>query len=467
MSTNNLTGFQPGNIDLSNMVDTDVKKVIIIGDGMSGKTQILITFGKMILAYLKKIYASTSRFQGSYSSGDSLGQALETFGDSYEIDSSFRTWAEQHGFFIRYGATKWDVMSVSLDTETIGFEDFHFVFPIYRNLDRKTYRVNLFGSDVGGQNIFDHFRSVLGKIAGVDDTIIVVFDKSRALSCWNSIEHVQKVVGEKVSAKTDDPSNIPKIVYIANKIDLEVHIGRNEWRDAISKNLMNNFNHILNYGKGEYRLPSLVGKKGIERSFRFKLDNGFLSFPDFEALVYNAIRQTDQDYGSQKILTDVNAKAIAREISAQLVFQRVIEKKEAKIGKMDSKTIIHILEEFGKLLFQRRPLAMQYSGGIEQIHHDTKDKDSFARVRAKWIDYNVNFHIINDKIIQSAILAATNAQNLLSEDVGSFFNTNALLGSGIMDMWDSIIQERLTKFIEAKIVPGTGGKQRKRRIIKF
>jgi len=450
------TGFQPKHIDLAEMVNVDVKKVVIIGDGMSGKTQTLITFGKKILAYLQRIYSSRSILERSISEDSGLEVAMEAFGDKYVIDPAFLSWAERYSFLIRYGSNKWNIMSISLDTETIGFEDFQFVFPYVWN--NKTYRINLFGSDVGGQNIFDHFRTVLGKIAGAKDILLVVFDKSRALSCWNSIEQVQKVVGDKISEHGLGQSNIPRIIYVGNKIDLEEHINKQGWQDNVSSSFMKQISQASAYRKGVYQLPSLVGRKGVERNFQFKIENNLLHFPDFEALVYNAIREADLDY--QKIMTDVNAKAIARESAAQFVFQRKIEEKETEAG---TGTVITILEDLGKLLFQRRPLAMQYSGGIEQIHETTSDNNSFGRVRAKWINYKVNFNQLTKENMNFALESAANAKNLLTTDIGEIFHTNALVGTGIMALWDSIIQEKLKE----TTVLREDKKLKKRKIRKF
>ncbi|MFW9903325.1 MAG: hypothetical protein ACFFFH_03255 [Candidatus Thorarchaeota archaeon] len=452
------TGFQPKNINLTEMVDVDVKKVVIIGDGMSGKTQTLITFGKKIQVYLQRIYSARTILEKKYSEDTGLEAALGAFGDDIMVDPVFQSWAEHHGFLIQYGNNKWNIMSISLDTETIGFEDFHFIFPYF--WQNKTYRINLFGSDVGGQNIFDHFRTVLGKIAGAKDILIVVFDKSRTLSCWNSIEQVQRVVGDKITEQGFEQSNIPRIVYVGNKIDLEEHINKQDWQNKVSNSIMKTISQVKDYRQGVYQLPSLVGKKGVERSFNFKIENDILHFPDFEALVYNAIRESDPDYRTQRIMTDVNAKAIAREISAQFVFQRKVEERE---GTKDSESITTVLAALGKLLFQRRPLAMQYSGGIEQIHKSTSGSNSFGRVRAKWIDFQVNFNNLTKDKVNFALESAAKAKTLLTSDVGEFFNTNALLGTGIMPLWDSIIREKLNKTIDFK----KDKNSKKRRIRKF
>ncbi|MFX1285920.1 MAG: hypothetical protein ACFFB5_19920 [Promethearchaeota archaeon] len=91
----------------------------------------------------------------------------------------------------------------------------------------------------------------------------------------------------------------------------------------------------------------------------------------------------------------------------------------------------------------RRLLAIPNSGGIEHIHDETSEHDSFVRVRSKWVDYDVKFNYLTNERIKFALESAANARNLLTADLGELFDTNALIGTGIMDLWDSIIQEKL------------------------
>ena len=51
----NPTGFLPNQVNLTEMKDITVK-IVLLGDGMSGKTQLLLTFGNLVLNYLYKIY---------------------------------------------------------------------------------------------------------------------------------------------------------------------------------------------------------------------------------------------------------------------------------------------------------------------------------------------------------------------------------------------------------------------------
>lgn len=433
-----ITGFKPDEVILHDMVDAEVKKCVIIGDGMSGKTQMLITFSKILIAYLQKIYSTSSGKQFLKEPVLQQAEAKLEEEEIFTISPSFQKWAENHNFLIQYGQSKWNLATVSLDTETIGFEDFCFIFPyVWKG---KTYRISLTGSDVGGQNIFDHMRNVLGKIAGSNDILIVVFDKSRALSCWNSVNQVRSVIGEKISSQDAYSSNIPRVIYIGNKIDLEEHIRTHKWRGDLLRSLMKKVNNALNYGKGIYNLPSLVGKMGKERSFQYKLDNNRITFPDLEAFIYNSIRDSDQNF-AVNIMTDVNAKALAREIAAQLVFNRKVVEQRSMKGMVNGDIMVSVMNDFGKILFQRRPLAMQFAGGIEYMQ-EQEESDSFGRVRSKWENFSMDLTTLNDIEMDGAIASAANARNFLSE-MGSFYSTNALQGEGIFEVMDSVISEKL------------------------
>ncbi|MFX0208941.1 MAG: hypothetical protein ACFFDT_23355, partial [Candidatus Hodarchaeota archaeon] len=428
-------GFSINQLNLNEINDAEVKKIIFIGDGMSGKTQIVLTAAKQIIYYLHKIHYSTR----PQTDERTLQQADAILNEkSFEISPSFKQWAESQRFLVQYGRIKWDVSEISLDTETIGFEDFHFHFPFAWK--GHTYRIMLSGSDVGGQNIFNHMRNVLGKFAGVNDVIVVVFDKSRALSCWNSIEQIKNLIEEKIKYQDAKRSNIPQIVYVGNKIDLEEHVRSQKWRADLLRSLMKRVRNALNFGKGVYKLPSLVGGKDTERTIQYKLDNQKISFPDLEAFIYNSIRESDPKY-SIAVMTDVNAKALAREIAAQLVFNRILEERQSWTGEVKEEEMVSIMNDFGNILFQRRPLAIQYSGGIEYMEKTT-ETDSFARVRSKWMKYWLDFQSLKDSQVETALMSAANARSFL-EEMGNFHTTNALQGNGVLEFLDSIIQNKL------------------------
>ncbi|MHA2248458.1 MAG: hypothetical protein ACXADY_26150 [Candidatus Hodarchaeales archaeon] len=455
MNSSNSTGFIPNEVNLDEMKDITVK-LVFIGDGMSGKTQILITFGEMIISYLQKVFSITSDPNRKLDA-ENNSEHIETLLDSnsHPITSSFQKWAEKQEFFILYGRTKWDLTAISLDTETIGLEDFQIVFPYFWN--DNTYRVKIVGSDVGGQNIFDHFRSVLGKIAGPDDNMIVVFDKSRALSCYNSITQINNVIGEMTSGRRwHQDSKFPRIIYCGNKIDLEEHIQTQEWSASIIQLLNQKITKCSKCGKGKYYLPSLVGEEKEERTIKFEIVEDKISYPDWESLVYTSIVSSDKEYGTP-LMSEVNTKALAREISSQLIYNRRISESEKQDIQLEE-----IWSDFGSLLFQRRPLAMQYSGGIEHVESEGYN-DSLVRVREKWSDYDVLLPISQEEI-EEALVATASASGFLSE-IGDFFYTNALSGNGILKMMDSIIQKTMIKIDDPSFQKKRT--ETKRRIKKF
>lgn len=400
MGTENSSGFQAEKVNLAEMKEI-VVKMIFIGDGMSGKTQILITFGKLLLDYLQKIHQSSS----------SAGPFLK--------------WARPFGFLLRYGKVKWNIMSVSLDTETIGLEDFEFIFPYV--WQGQTYKIKLQGKDVGGQNIFDHFRAIIGRLVKPKDYLFVVFDKSRQLSCFNSIDQVRTLLEEK--------TEFPQIIYCANKIDLEKHIQRPTWSDSVSKSIITKIETVIKNQKGEYSIPSLVGNP--DKILEFKIENNILSFPDLEAIVYNSIRSTDSEDKTEQ-MSEVNLKALSREIAAQISYNQKateFETQEDKLGEL--------WVNLKSKLFQFRPLAIQYS--ISTIAAPEEDDlEVYDRIRENWAFFGVKLPL-NEEMVRFAIEKAGCAEELLTE-LGSFFDTNALNGIGILDMIDHMIGQSLIKF---------------------
>ena len=200
-----------------------------------------------------------------------------------------------------------------------------------------------------------------------------------------------------------------------------------------------------------------------ERSIPFKLKKGKVAFPDLEALIYKAIRESDLDYG-HKIMSDVNAKALAREIAAQLVFNKKITESRTEKGFLSAEEMFSILQNFGALLFQRRPLAMQFAGGIEYLQ-DEESSDSFGRIRSKWSTYDLDIADITPEIFQSALNDASNSQNLLGDL--KYFSTNAIVGTGVFDMMNSIIQDKLLTASKQQKASNEDHKPIKRRIRRF
>lgn len=403
-------------LDLDKMIDVEVR-IILLGDGMSGKTQLIISLSKIITEYLKNLYSL-------YLDKDNLLEERKKLQHG-NYSPNYYKWVKIHGFNVRYGHDLWDLSTISLDTETIGLEDFSFIFPyFYKDI---TYRINLNGTDLGGQNIYDHFRAVLGKIARPNDNMIVVFDKSRNMSCKNSIRQFQEVI-EEISS--DNNIHMPKFWFISNKIDLEEHIKSQEWQMKISQSFINKLQESKSFC-----IPSLIFPEKEERLVRYKIENNMVSFPDVEALVYNSIRESDERYGNS-LMSDVNARALAREVTAQLVYFQ-----KSKYEGIDLQG--QWWEDFMNLIYQQRPLALQYVKSIGIFQNIDCTDDSFNEVRVTWQDYKLHFQRIRETI-QDAI-KLVGETDLVIESIGKFFSTNAVEGKGIEELFNAIIQYCLQK----------------------
>lgn len=410
-------------INLVEMKDVSIK-LVLLGDGMSGKTQILIAFGKIITDHLKQLYQLHNK------NPEVMNERKEFNNDGSK--TKFIRWAKKHGFIVEYGNHLWDLSSISLDLETVGLEDFCIIFPYV--FEETTYRIKLHGNDLGGQNIFDHLRAVLSKITTPDDNMLVVFDKSRRLSCFNSIQHIKEVTEEKISDKLNLNKNLPKFWIIGNKSDLENHIKTGNWVELISENLLNKLQTTTSHS-----LPSLISSEKGENIIRYEIKNNRVTFPDLEALVYNSIRESDEEYGSD-LMSEVNTKALAREIIAQLIhIQRFNNSNDEKLNQRDND-----LKEFNNLIFAQRPLALQYARSIGILHNNKISDISYDRVRKTWQEYNLNYPI-DQTIIKKAIKYAGETDQVLSL-MGDHFSTNAIKGDGIKELFSAIIQCNIQEF---------------------
>lgn len=400
------------------MKDVNIK-IALLGDGMSGKTQILLTYNKIIADYLVRLH----RFHSKEKSEEQTPNK-----DSSSLTPGFYAWTKQYGFIIEYGKATWNFSSISLDSETVGLEDFRITFPFFHN--GCTYRIKLFGNDLGGQNIFDHFRAILGKMFTPMDNMIIVLDKSRKLSCYNSLRHIKETTGENLDLKNIYNSNLPKFWFVANKSDLENHIKNESWKKILAKCLLEKLKSTASF-----KLPSLIFPEGEENVINYQIANNQISFPDLEALVYNSIRESDKEYGSS-LLSDVNTRAIAREIVAQLMhFQR------KEIDYQDEQW-----EDFNHLIFKQRPLALQYARSVGILQDNGISHEVYDKVRDEWQNYYLVSRMIY-KNIGEAINRTTDTDQIISQ-IGDFFSTNAIQGDGIKELFDSIIIRDLREYDE-------------------
>jgi hypothetical protein len=246
---------------------------------------------------------------------------------------------------------------------------------------------------------------------------------------------------------SENESNLSRIVYCGNKIDLEKHIQAEEWREGALNTIMNKLTDIMNNGKGNYSFPSLMEEKE-EQLVKAEITNDQVPFPDLEAFIYNAIRESDGKYKTD-LMSEVNTKALCREIAAQLIYNQqvtILEEEQAE----------QVWDDLRTALYQTRPLAVQYSVG----EHDDESAH-LNQVRERWHKFGLNLPITSEDI-NFALHRTANAEELLME-MGDRFDTNALSGYGILQMLESIIQETLKKLKD----PGQRKRTVKRELKKF
>ena len=96
-----LSGFQPDKVNLTGMKAVTIK-IVFIGDGMSGKTQILISLSKLLMDYMQRIYQTSNM--------NDQGREMESNANT----ESFRIWAEESGFLLQYGKYQWNQIDESV-----------------------------------------------------------------------------------------------------------------------------------------------------------------------------------------------------------------------------------------------------------------------------------------------------------------------------------------------------------------
>lgn len=421
----NQTGFLSKEVNLDDMKEVSVK-VILLGDGMSGKTQILLTFGKIILKHLNNIYIQSKDLKS-----DDSNKNTTIFRKTDILSYNFLNWVNSYNFLIEYGDSMWDLSTISLQTETIGIEDFKFRFPYFWN--DQTWKITLKGSDLGGQNIFDHLRAVLGKIALPNDNMAVVFDKSRSLSCLNSLDHVKDVTSER----NGRDEGVVRFWFIGNKSDLEEHFKKQNWREKVINTLLDCVSK-----EKKFTIPSLLDK-GEEITVFYKIKDNCITFPDLEATIYNAIRTSDDMYRTP-LLSDINTKALAREIAVQLVYYQKMKENE------NSFDIEPWWQNFKSLIFLQRPLALQYLRGFSAFQKQETYIGSYERVRTNWIGYEAKFPIKYEEI-ESAIIKAGEGNKIL-EEMPYYYSTNAIMGTGVLELFDSMISQALSTNQDSKLL---------------
>ncbi|MFX1537363.1 MAG: Rab family GTPase [Promethearchaeota archaeon] len=334
---------------------------------MSGKTQLLKSYARYVKKILLGLYDSYIAGQGvptfDYWKSREKVQTREAYYSWLKSKNfpNFDAWAAQYEF------STGGLENKSTDIATSALEEFSLSFP-YK--DNKTlYKVKINGFDLAGQNIYDHIRRIIAGLSQRGDIIFAVFDSSRLTSCRNSIYQLTESLGNRLKAKIATETFLPSIIPVANKIDLLTHLKSAVWQEKFIKAIIRIFDSLSSKSSFTYNVPYLrpEKEKKQERKIDGTITDGKINFVDCEAIIYNVIRSFDSQY-PDGLMTDVNAKSIGREIATLLVNQRIEKELRDNVSPEEKqKAFSDHFEEFGKLIYAQRPLAVQYPRAFEII----------------------------------------------------------------------------------------------------
>ncbi|MFX0090388.1 MAG: hypothetical protein ACFFBD_01400, partial [Candidatus Hodarchaeota archaeon] len=118
------------------------------------------------------------------------------------------------------------------------------------------------------------------------------------------------------------------------------------------------------------------------------------------------------------------------------------------------KMFITFFENFGKLLFERRPTAMQFAGGIIGTLNTAKTNPE-ERVRTKWGDYWLKLEDLTEAAIKEALNEASKTTELLqviSESLGTgLYILNALDSDKVIGLFEDIIDKKIIEQRKKKV----------------
>ncbi|MFX1253275.1 MAG: Rab family GTPase [Promethearchaeota archaeon] len=408
---------------------------------MSGKTQLLKSYAKYVKKILLGLYDSYIAGQGlptfdHWKSGEKV-QTREAYNNWMKSKNhlTYDAWAAQYGFGTGGLENK------STDIATSALEEFSLSFPYKDN--NTLYNVKINGFDLAGQNIYDHIRRIIAGLSQRGDIIFAIFDSSRLTSCRNSIYQLTESLGNRLQAKKTTESFLPSIVPVANKIDLLTHLKSAIWQETFIKAIIRIFDSLSSKTSFTYNVPYLRPEQGKkqERKIDGTVTDGKINFVDFEAIIYSIIRSFDSEYPNG-LMTDVNAKSIGREIATLLVNQRIERELKTTVSSEERQTAFSDhFEEFGKLIYSQRPLAVQYPRAFEIIADTITDP--VLKLREKWSPYFINIDDISEKAIQRAINESTSTQGVLNSLGNSLVETNALSETSAAQLFEDIINRKI------------------------
>ncbi len=405
--------------------------IILLGDGMAGKTSIIKKFAELLYLRYARQYEQFLLQNGIPSYEDWLNdQELPHHSDdktklSY---SSYFNWAAWQYNLIRFDEWLKD-LGVSLksyvgkDTTvgTIGLDTIDLAFP------HQTGAVHVTGYDLGGQNIYDQIREVMTGLSTPETFLITVFDSTRLMSCEHSVRQLTSNL-EKIKKKQQ---GLPRVIIVFNKIDLKEYLKSHQWQQ-FTVHYLHDILMAVRHRSLTYVVPHLV-MKGKTQAFRIGPDD-YIGIEHLEALIYHAFSKNDPNFGLAPFTED-NAKAMAREIAMQLL---LIQNDDA-----------NYFNRLAELMFAMRPLAVQYIGGLAMVKGKSPratSQNSLAQLRRRYQGFELHLRDLTPEMLSKAVrnaLRTDGLENAVKAQGFPIFHTNALNGVGIMQLFNHLITKSL------------------------
>ncbi len=411
-------------------------ELILLGDGMSGKTSILIKIAEIILSQAFDEYQAMlirrevpsydvwkSRIQ-PHVNGELLNRIIEKRPVLKHLEQAkYLAWLEMEepnvisfeDWLRREGIRLDDILAKDTSLATLGLETFEMRFPLGRHF----LFVN--GYDLGGQNIYDHLRNVLAGLAKPDSYLLVVFDSSRYLSCENSIYQFE----DSLKKLEKRGKGIPTILTIFNKIDLHQYLEDQDRQDEYARWIFEALTKVKSDGY-KHEIPHVLRSNEL---IEIQIEpTSQLGFEHVEAIIHHALRMNEPSFGDPP-LTELNARALARELTAQLLLLQQPQ---------ENFTSYH--EQLKKVMFEERPLALQHMGGfkIKAMRGQMPRNELLEQVRKKFEPFVLDLEALNVEDVKTAIKRSINT-TFLEKDIKRFskrsFRTNAIGGEGIVDIF--------------------------------
>ena len=419
------------------MNSTIVAELILIGDGMSGKTSLLkkiaeIAYQEIVQEferYVRQKNLPTFHEWLKSKKETELSAALEQLGDKEYTFTDYLKWLQQNNVSLEHWMktnhyTLDKLLQKETNVATAGMDTFNIIFPF------RGKKINFKGYDLGGQNIYDQIRQIIAQIAKKDNFLLIVFDSTRFFSCQNSIRHLKEVIEKK----QEKEEALPFLVAIANKIDFHQYLLNSpQMIDNLSNKIYEALENVKTKGM-TYRVPHLL-QKNAQREITIEKTT-LLGFEHLEALIYYVI---STNYGSEfnkSPLTEDNAKSFSREVAMQLILHQHREDYR------------EFYDKVSQLVFAQRPLAVQYMTGLD-VADDGIERPSITmlnklRKRYQGIELDLTSPDINQVLIKKMILYAINTQPIfdsIKEITNHLLYTNALNGDGVPELISLIINQ--------------------------